>query len=119
MKRILVIVVMLFSVITLSQADTDTDRMGYEILKCFHPTGSYESITMESVPSDYSLKNKSIELNGKVRFRGGFSGNPYYMKFIFHLRYVNGQMEYRIEPTVDTAPFPPNPRCYLRGWNDK
>jgi len=117
MKRMLILAFVFF--MTITSYASDDDRMGYEILRCFHPTGSYESITLEQVPSDYSLKNKSVELNGKVRFRGGFSGNPYYMKFIFHLRFVNNALEYRIEPTVDTAPFPPNPRCYLRGWNDK
>lgn len=90
------------------------DDVGASIVKCFHPTAAYESIDDMYFPTP---SNDSYDqVDGKVRFRGGFTGNPYYMKFTFYARLNNGKLQFRIEPGMDTAPFPPNPSCRFRDW---
>lgn len=99
-----------------SASEIDNDDMGASIVKCFHPTAAYESIEMDNKNLHFSSSGDTIIFDGKVRFRGGFTGNPYYMKFSMEMRKAGNDMEVRIIPGVDTAPFPPSPNCSYRHW---
>ena len=83
MKRIILGLSILLMVAQNVFANEDFDELGYAILKCFHPTGIYVSTTMYQ--DSLKIKNGIMKTKGKINYKGGFSGNRYYMKFIYEL----------------------------------
>ena len=113
MMKVLMFCLVLF--LPLSGYASD-DGLGRLIVGCFHPTASYESIELFSRYPQIDEKNPREEVSGRVWFRGGLTGNPYYMKFTLYARLKGQGVQMRIIPDEDTAPFPPNPACYLSDW---
>jgi hypothetical protein len=107
------IALMAIALLTLSSpAHADDDDVGMTFLKCFHPTGKYDRITLEA-PQEMGGHTGR---NGRIFFRGALSGSTYYMRFVWESRQVEGSWETKVTPGEDTAPFPANPRCRLRNW---
>lgn len=111
--NILIVLSMIFFP-SMVRGEIDKDDLGVFITKCFHPTAVYQSIEI----SEFSNPTSSTptETTGKVRFKGGFTGNSYYMKFTIYARLNDGKRQLKVEPGVDSAIFPPNPKCQLRDW---
>lgn len=116
MKRIISIISLLIFSVSLSYANND--NFGKEIVQCFHSTAKYDSIKFGKIPSQKELNGSIGQVNGEVSFKGGFLGKYYYMKFITHIKYENNILKFRIEPTMDTATYPPSKKCKMRNWNN-
>jgi hypothetical protein len=95
------------------EARADDADVGLATLKCFHPTADFIRMNLGPRHEDSSGRTAA---DGRVDFRGGFSGKAYYMEFVMHFREHNGDSEIRVTPVTDTAPFPPSPTCALRDW---
>lgn len=105
-------------ILSVSIGYANNDKFGKEIVKCFHPSAKYSSISIGKMPSQKELNGHIGQVNGEVIFKGGFLGKKYSMKFITHVKYENNILKYRIEPTLDTAKYPPSKKCYMRNWNN-
>lgn len=97
-----------------SVAHADEDDMAMMFLKCFHPTGKYDRVKMD--PPHPVGPHAGVD--GRIFFRGGFTGSTYFMRFLWEYRTVEGRYEIKVTPGEDTAPFVPNPSCRLRNWVD-
>ena len=102
---------MLFLPITAQASEAD---FGAEILACFHPFGDFRSVNF----GDPYRNNAYTAIDGTVSFKGIWTGNSYYMDFTILYREVYGNREFRVEPGVDTAPFPPDSDCRMRSWTE-
>jgi hypothetical protein len=95
------------------EARADDADLGLAILKCFHPTADF---VRANLGQPYQDSAGRITHDGRIDFRGGFSGKEYVMEFVMHVKSSEGDTLIRVTPGTDTAPFPPNPSCRLRDW---
>jgi hypothetical protein len=94
-------------------ARADAAGWGYEILKCFHPTADFVRVSSGDL---YTDANGRRAADGRIDFRGGYSGNSYFMTFVVHVKTEDKDTMIRVTPISDNAPFAPNPSCMYREW---
>lgn len=86
---------------------------GFDVLKCFHPTGTYTGSTLGD---EYKDPDGRTARNGHIDFKGGITGTPYSMDYVLHSKTDNGDKFLRVTPGADTAPTKPAAGCYMRSW---
>jgi hypothetical protein len=95
-------------------ACADEADLGFSILKCFHPTANF---VRASFGEPYQDVPGRMARQGRIDFKGGFTGGSYSMQFVMQTTTIGGDKMMRVVPGADTAPFPPNPSCSYREWS--
>lgn len=83
------------------------------ILRCYHPTGRYQDVSVVQVPWSGAQKfNATRSVLIRIIWRGGYVGLPY--ETLVGVMSRDGALKTIV--ASDSAIMPPNPKCELGNW---